>query len=40
MSIEPPAEGVSTCRSAGPDGELIETMYDCVIATRTLQGKI
>ena len=40
MSIEAPVEGISTCRSNGPNGELIERPYDYVIASRSLQGKI
>ena len=40
MSVELLAEGVSTYPSACPIGEQIERTYDCVIATKTLQGKI
>ena len=37
--FEAPKE-VSTCRSKGPRGELIERTYDYVIASRSLKGKI
>ena len=40
MFIEATEEGVSTCRSKGPNGELIERTYDYVIASHSLQGKI
>ena len=39
MSTEAPTEA-STCRSRGPNGELIERPYDYVIASRSLRGKI
>ena len=35
-----PGEGISTWRSNGPNGELIERMYVYVIASHSLQGKI
>ena len=31
---------VSTCRSTGSEGELFEITYDCVTASKSLQGKI
>ena len=34
--IEATEEGVSTCRSKGPNGELIERTYDYVIASHSL----
>ena len=40
MFIEAPGEGVPTCRSTSPTGELIERTYDYVIASHSLQGKI
>ena len=39
MFIEAP-QGVSTCRSEGPKGELIEGTYDHVISSQSLKGKI
>ena len=39
MFIEAPAE-VSTCRSRGPEGDLIERAGDYVIASRSLRGRI
>ena len=39
MFIVVPKEA-STCRSKSPKGELIERTYDCVIASRSLKGKI
>ena len=38
--IKEPWEGVSTCRSQGPKGELIERTCDRVFTSRSLQGKI
>ena len=35
MFIEAPGEGVSTCRSKSPNGELIERTYDGVIASHS-----
>ena len=40
ISIEAPGEGVSTCRSKGPNGECVERTYGYVIASHSLQGKI
>ena len=40
MFIKAPREGVSTCRSKGRNGELVERTYHCVIASHSLQGKI
>ena len=40
MFIVAPGEGVSTCRSKGPTGELAERTFDCVIVSHGLQGKI
>ena len=39
MFIEAPKE-VSTCRSKGPKGELVERAYDYVIPSQNLKGKI
>ena len=39
MFIQAPGEGVSTCRSRGPNCELIERTYDCGIANHSLQGQ-
>ena len=40
MFTKAPGEGVSTCRSKGSNGELIERTYDFVIASHSLQEKI
>ena len=40
MFIEAPGEGLSTCRSKGPNDEFIERTYDCVIASQSLRSKI
>ena len=40
MFIKSPGEGVSTGRSKGPNGELIERTHDYVIASHGLQVKI
>ena len=40
MSFEAPGEGVSTCRSKGPNGEFIEKNYDNVIASHSRHGHI
>ena len=39
MHVTAPA-GVSTCRSKNAKGELVEMVYDCVIACSSLKGKI
>ena len=39
MFIEAPGEDSSTCRSKGPNGELIARTYDDLITTHGLQGK-
>ena len=40
MFIKAPREGVSTGRSKGPNGELIERTYDYVVASHGLQEEI
>ena len=40
MFIGAPEEGISTCRSQGPNGELIERTHDYVIASQSVQEKI
>ena len=40
MFIKVPREGVSTCRSKGSKGLLIERTYDYVIASHSLKGKM
>ena len=40
LFIKVPGEGVSTCRSKGLNGELIERSYDSVIASHSLQENI
>ena len=38
--MKAPGEEVSTCRSKGPDGELIVGKYDHVVASQSLQVMI
>ena len=40
LIIGAPEEGISTCRSKGPKGEVAEITCDYVIASRSLQGEI
>ena len=40
MFIEAAEAGISTWRSTGPKGELIERTYDYVMASRSSHGKI
>ena len=40
MFIEAPEEGISTCSSKRPNGELIEMTYDYVIASHSKQEKV
>ena len=40
MFIEAPGEGISSCRSKGPNGETIARTCDYVLASRYLQDKI
>ena len=38
MFMKASAQGVSTCRSKGPNGELIERTHDYAIASHSLHG--
>ena len=40
LFIEAPGEGISSCRFTGPKGDLIESAYDSVVASQSLQEKI
>ena len=40
LFIEAPGEGISSCRFTGPKGDLIESAYDSVLASQSLQEKI
>ena len=40
MFVEVPDEGISTCFSKGPKGELTEKTYDNVSGSQSLQGKV
>ena len=39
MFIEAPEEGISTCRSKGPKGELIERSYDYVTSLQVAASR-
>ena len=39
FSLSAKGEGISTCRSKGPKGEIVQRSCDCVVASHSFQEK-